>query len=172
MKRHIILVGLPGAGKSTVGRLVAEALGAPFVDPDEAIVQAQGISIAELFARRGEAAFRALERDAVLGALAGPPAVIAPGGGWAAQDGALDAASGQCLVVHLATEPAVAAGRLEAGGGRPLLAGPDPQQRMEQLWAARHSFYSRAHAAVTTDGRTPADVATEVVQLARSQGGW
>ena len=84
MKRHVILIGLPGSGKTTVGRLVAEQLQATFVDVDALLVRKEGKPVTMIFAEKGEAAFRELERKEVETALAAPPAVIAPGGGWAA----------------------------------------------------------------------------------------
>ncbi len=90
MKRHIVLIGLPGAGKSTVGRLVAERLHAGFVDIDTILIRKEGKPISMIFAEKGEPVFRTMERKEVDAALANEPAVIAPGGGWAAQPGALD----------------------------------------------------------------------------------
>ena len=92
MKRHVLLIGLPGAGKTTVGRLVAERLHAGFVDIDTILIRKEGKPIAMIFAEKGEPAFRVMERTAVEAALANQPAVIVPGGGWAAQPGALEAA--------------------------------------------------------------------------------
>ena len=92
MKRHIVLVGLPGSGKTTVGRLVAEQLHAGFVDVDAIVERREGRPIALIFAEKGEAAFREMERKEMETALASEPAVIAPGGGWAAQPGAVAAA--------------------------------------------------------------------------------
>ena len=81
MKRHVLLVGLSGAGKSTVGPLAARHLGARFVDVDTAVTEADGRSIARIFAEQGEAAFRVREHALVRAALDQPPQVIAPGGG-------------------------------------------------------------------------------------------
>ena len=92
MKRHVLLIGLPGSGKSAVGRLVAEKLQAGFVDIDAIVERREGRPITMIFAEKGEAAFREMERKEVETTLAGEPAVIAPGGGWAAQPGAIDAA--------------------------------------------------------------------------------
>ena len=172
MKRHVLLVGLPGSGKTTVGGLVAQALLAEFVDVDRVIEAAERLRVAEIFGRRGEAAFRELERRQVEGALSGTAAVIAPGGGWAAHRDNWESIAGRALTVFLDTRPEVAATRAAPAGTRPLLAGDDPVARMRELLAARERYYRRADAAVTTDERGAAEVADAVVALARSRGGW
>jgi shikimate kinase len=197
MKRHILLVGLPGSGKSTVGALVAAALETGFVDLDSTIEQLTGVTIARLFARDGERHFRALERAEMLRLLCGPPCVVATGGGWAAQPGNLEAAEA-ALLVYLAVSPEVAAERVSrAPGVRPLLEGrgdskpaegdPQPSPKttvpptkgnvvpratMEQLLAARRAYYDRCDAQVDANRADPAAVALQVVKLARSLAGW
>lgn len=171
MKRHVLLLGLPGAGKSAVGRLAARGLGCAFCDLDARVAEVSGMSVAELFARRGEPAFRDAERQAAEHALAAPPHVVAAGGGWAAQPGNLERAAGRALTVHLVCAPETAAGRLAGMHDRPLLAG-DMLGRLRSLAAERAAFYRRADAAVPTDDRTVEEVASDVVALARSAGGW
>jgi shikimate kinase len=171
-RRHLLLVGLPGSGKTTVGALVAQALAAEFVDVDRAIEAREQLAVADLFAQRGEGEFRRLERRQVEATLSGPAAVIAPGGGWAAQPGNWESLAGRALTVFLATRPEVAAARAAPAGTRPLLAGGEPVARMRELLAARERYYQRADAAVTTDDRSVADVAQAVLALARSRGGW
>jgi len=85
MIRHVVLIGLPGSGKTTVGKLVADALKAPFVDIDATVTRKEGRPIALIFAEKGEGVFREMERVEMEAALAGAPAIIAPGGGWAAR---------------------------------------------------------------------------------------
>jgi shikimate kinase len=169
MKRHIILIGLPGAGKSAVGARTAQLLGAPFLDIDVGIEETAGRTVKRIFAEQDEATFRALEKKAVTAALGGPPAVIAPGGGWAAQPGNLIGAV-QALVVHLAVRPETALARIDPSS-RPLLA-EDPAGAMERLAAQRLPLYRHAEATVETDGMEVEPVAEQVVRLARSLGGW
>jgi shikimate kinase len=172
LTRHLVLIGLPGSGKSTVGQLVAEALSAPFLDIDAIISRREGRPIALIFAEHGENAFRGFERQEMETALAGPPSVIAPGGGWAAQPGALESVQSRALLVYLKTRPATAAARAAPPGNRPTLMGEDPGVQMRQLLVQRESFYVQAEAQVETDRRDAAAVAADVVRLARQQGGW
>lgn len=170
-RRHIVLVGLPGAGKSSAGRILAGLLETHFVDLDDSIVRQTGRTIAELFAGEGESAFRALERTAMRGALAEPAQVIAPGGGWAAQEGTLDEAEPLAFFVYLSVTPEVAAARLAEDRDRPLLQG-DPYRRLEQLLHERERHYRRAGFEVATDAMTPHRVAEAVQLLARQYAGW
>src|SRR5204862_73091 len=101
VKKHLVLVGLPGAGKSTVGRLVAEQLQTSFVDIDSILLRKEGKPITMIFAEKGEQAFREMERKEVADALGHEPAVIVPGGGWAAQPGTLDDAKPRGYVTYL-----------------------------------------------------------------------
>ncbi len=172
MKRHIVFVGLPGSGKSVVGQLVAERLHAEFVDIDGVVTRKEGKPIAMIFAEHGEAAFRAMEAREVETALEHDPAVIAPGGGWAAQPGNLDRVRARCWLVYLRTRPETAAQRTPPDGSRPLLAGGDPMARMRDLLREREPAYRQADAQVDTDRATVQSVAAEVVRLAQTGAGW
>lgn len=172
MIRHVVLIGLPGSGKTTVGKLVADTLKAPFLDIDATVSRREGRPISMIFAEKGEAVFREMERVEVEAALAGSPAIIAPGGGWAAQQGALSSVQQRGLVVYLKTRPETAATRAAPQGNRPLLMGEDPALQMRQLLNDREPFYVLADATVETDRMAPAKVVEEVVRLARTRAGW
>ena len=172
MPRHVLLVGLPGSGKSTVGRLVAEGLSAPLIDIDGLLVREMGMPITQIFGMVGEARFREMERDAVIAAQGGNPGVIVPGGGWAAQPGQLARAMEMCLVVYLKCLPATAARRTAQGDTRPLLAGVDPVQRMLALQQERERFYLLAPHQVDAERPEAAAVAASIVDLARKHAGW
>lgn len=168
--RALVLVGLPGAGKSTVGALVARAIGRPFVDLDARVETVAGASVPELFRTRGEAAFRRLEHEALLAALREPGAVIAAGGGWAVGPGHLEAArAAGARLAWLAVTPAVALARIRDPGGRPLLDVADPAGRLDALLEARRPYYGRADLTVPNDGADAAVAAAALVRWIQGQ---
>ena len=172
MKRHLILVGLPGAGKSTVGRLLAARLGTECLDIDALVVRRMQMPITQIFAIHGEAKFRALEAEQMLKVLAGPAAVVVSGGGWAAQPGAIEAARPAGYLVYLRALVATAAGRAAADGRRPLLDGKDPLEQMRELLQAREPFYRQAQHEISVEGKRPEAIADELVVVARREAGW
>jgi shikimate kinase len=172
MPRHLVLVGLPGCGKSTVGRQVAEDLGARLFDIDSLLVREMGMPVEQIFGMVGEPRFREMEQKAVLAAVAAEePAVIVPGGGWAAQPGHMHRAREFAILVYLNCPPRTAAKRAEQGEARPLLVGPDPADRMRKLHESREPFYKLADFEVAAD-RGLGEVVAVVADLARRHGGW
>jgi len=113
-----------------------------------------------------------MERKEVAAALANAPAVLSPGGGWAAQPGALEGAKPAGYVIYLKTRPETAASRAAPSGTRPMLMGGDPEAQMRVLIKEREPFYARADAKVETDKKTPDQIAAEVVRLAQTSAGW
>jgi len=171
-RRHVVLVGLSGAGKTAAGRLAAERLGARFADLDELVERRAGKSVAAVFAEDGEPAFRALEGACAREVFAAGPAVIAAGGGFFDDPANRLAAHLAGVTVYLDVDPATAARRLGGDGGRPLLQGGNPAQRLAELLARRRKGYLTADHVVATDGRAVDEVAEQVASLARGEGGW
>ena len=172
MRRHLLLVGLPGVGKSTIGRQVAEALGAPLFDIDSLLVREMGMPLAQIFGMVGEPRFREMEQKAVLAAAeAEEPAVIVPGAGWAAQPGQVHSVRAFALLIYLRCLPGTAAKRSENGEVRPLLVGVDPMETMRQLLEVREPFYKLADFEIASE-RSLDEVVGGVVELARRHGGW
>lgn len=156
-----VLVGTMGAGKTTVGRLLADALGVTFLDSDHAVEERAGKPVQEIFVDDGEAAFRALERAAVAAALEEHDGVLALGGG-AVLDPETRALLSEHGVVFLRVGLADAVKRVGLGAGRPLLLG-NVRARVKQLLDERTPVYEGlARITVDTDGRTPQDVAAEI----------
>jgi shikimate kinase len=173
MARHLVLVGLPGAGKSAVGLQVAEALGAPLFDIDQLLVREMGMPVARIFGMVGEPRFREMEHKAVQAAVAAEePAVIVPGGGWAAQPGHMHwAAQSACVRIYLRCQPKTAARRAEDSEVRPLLVGADLLERMRKLLEEREPFYKLADFEVAAE-QDAGHVVAAVLDVARRHAGW
>jgi shikimate kinase len=158
-----VLIGLPGAGKSTVGPALADLLGWRFIDVDTEIVRTTGRSIADMFRSEGESAFRAMESRLTAELCSLPEVVLAPGGGWAVQPGALEDLPAATATVWLRVSPDEAMRRL--GGSpqdRPLLAGPDPLGALRQLNLDRSEYYGRADLVIDVDCRTTDDISRTI----------
>jgi shikimate kinase len=156
MVDRVILVGMMGAGKTTVGRTLAERLGWGYLDSDAQVAADTGRTVPELFAERGEAAFRAEEARVLAEALSGTePVVVSAAGGvvLAADNRDLLVRSG--VVVWLRAAPELLARRVGSGEGRPLLDN-DPAGRLRELYAVRRPLYEAvAQVTVDVEGLTP-----------------
>lgn len=162
------LVGLRGTGKSTVGRVIAERLSLPFIDADAALEARAGRPVAEIFAE-GEPAFRDLESAVLKGITAGPPAVLATGGGAVLRPDNRQALRAFGKVVWLAARPETLADRLHNDpsglAARPSLTGMGVIEEIAAVLEARAEYYRRvSDVMVDTDGLGPADVADAVLQ--------
>jgi shikimate kinase len=166
---HVVLVGLPGAGKSTIGRAVAEATGRAFLDFDAEIERREGRSVAELFAERGEPAFRAKERAlteelATVGGM-----ILSPGGGWVADPANIALLRPPAVLVWLKVKPETALTRMGPDhGARPLLRRPDPLGELRRLLAAREAQYASADHVVNTELVTRQQAIDRVIQITRA----
>lgn len=167
MTPHLILTGFSGTGKSAVGREAARLLGWDFIDTDAEVVRRAGKPIARIFAEEGETAFRALEAQVLLEALARPePTVIATGGGAVLDETNRQRMFISGVVVCLEARPETVLQRLAQGEDevRPLLASPDPLERIRSLKAQRQPLYALADWTVHTDALSVDEAAREVVR--------
>lgn len=156
-----ILIGPPGAGKSTVGTLLAGLLGLPYTDTDTVIEQQAGKPVSDIFIQDGEEAFRGLERAAVARSVASHRGVLGLGGGAVMDPGTRQLLAGQ-RVVYLRTGFAAAARRVGLGTPRPLLA-INPRAKLKELLEQRLPVYeSLAWLTVVTDDREPGEIAGEI----------
>lgn len=168
---HLILVGLPGSGKSTVGRAVADVLDRSFLDLDEEIASREGCSIAEIFAAKGERYFRGLELSLTRELQGAGSMVLAPGGGWITQPEAVRLLRPPGRLIYLRVRPEVALDRLGAErASRPLLATPHPLQRIRELLEARQTAYEAADAVLDTELFDIQRVIEKVAELASNGG--
>jgi shikimate kinase len=159
---NIALIGFMGTGKTSVGRLVAEALGFKFLDTDELIQSRTGRTIADIFAKEGELAFRALERQVVQELSTHEKTVISTGGGLPTNPENLAALKSFALVVCLWASPEKIWERVRHQSHRPLLHDIDPQQKIRDLLTVRGPFYRQADVLVNTDQRSAREVAQQI----------
>ncbi len=163
MAPKAVLVGLPGSGKSTIGRRLAKALGVEMLDTDAAIERRTGRKIADIFAADGEKEFRRIEEQVVRAALAEHDGIVALGGGAVTSSGVRAALAGHTVIF---LEISAAEGIRRTGGNtvRPLLAGPDRAEKFRSLMAQRVPLYRRvATMRVNTNRRNPGAVVRHIM---------
>lgn len=159
----VTLVGMMGSGKSLVGRRLARELDLPFVDSDNRVETAAGISISEIFEIAGEAKFRTMEEDAIRDALTEGPMVLSTGGGAICAKGTADLLCSHSIVVWLYAEPETLLDRIGSVGTRPLLHDGDPLETLRKLAEARENDYGKAHITVKTDKLSARTATTAVL---------
>ena len=160
--QNIALIGFMGAGKTSVGKLVAEHLHFEFLDTDELIQSMTGRAIADIFAKDGEPAFRELEQRTVNELSRRTKTVISTGGGLPAFGDNLERLKQFSLTVCLWASPEKIWERVRHQSHRPLLQGPEPQKKIRELLAARAPFYKQADVLVNTDLRSLREVAQQI----------
>lgn len=164
---NIALIGFMGAGKTSVGRLVAEQLHFDYLDTDDLIELRSGRTITEIFATDGEPAFRRLEADLVKELAARTKTVISTGGGLPVNPENLASLKTHALVVCLWASPENIWERVKHQTHRPLLHDPNPQQKIRDLLTAREPFYKQADVLLNTESRSVREVAQQVMHQFR-----
>jgi len=167
MTRRILLVGMMGAGKSTVGELLAYRLGWAYRDSDADVEAATGLTVPELFVRHGEDAFRQAEADALARACSGDdPVVVSVAGGAVLRPDTRRLLRASGTVVWLRARPETLAARVGDGAGRPLL-GEDPATALRLLDEVRAPHYAEvADLTIDVDDLAPAEVAADIIERA------
>jgi shikimate kinase len=161
--RIIVLVGLMGAGKSSIGRRLAQRLGLPFIDADKEIEAAAGSTIEEIFARLGEAAFRDGERRVILRLLERPPHVLATGGGAFIDPQIRSRIKETCVSVWLHADLDLLVRRVSRRSNRPLLKQRQPRDVLAELMAARYPVYAEADVRVESADGPPEQTVQRVI---------
>lgn len=162
---HLVLVGLAGSGKSTVGQLLADALQRSFLDFDVEIARRCGMTVPEIFGQKGEGYFRELETALTRELAETGGMVLAPGGGWILSEENRALLGPSARMLYLQVSPQVALDRMgAAAAGRPLLNRPDPRGELERLLEARRPLYELAETVVSVD-RLDAQRVTERLLL-------
>jgi XRE family aerobic/anaerobic benzoate catabolism transcriptional regulator len=155
----VALLGVRGAGKSTIGAALADRLGAPFVELDQTIEQAAGLTLGEIFELHGEAHYRRLERDALEGALDGSPVVLATGGSIVSDGDSYSLLQSRARTVWLRARAEDHWDRvIRQGDRRPMAENPHAFAQLRQLISDREPLYARAHHIIDTSGRSVGEV--------------
>jgi shikimate kinase len=162
----IVLIGFMGAGKTTVGQLLAARLGLPFADADNVIEDRAGTPVPQIFAERGEAAFRALEHQTIASLLTGPRLVLALGGGAVEHEQTRHLLGGAEMVVYLDISYQGALDRVGGDYGRPMLRRPD----LADVYQRRLTAYQAAATlTVSTEGRPAEHVCAEIMERSKER---
>ncbi len=162
-KQSIILVGFMGAGKSTIGRALRHLTGWPLIDLDELIVQQQGVSIPEIFAEQGEAAFRRYETEALRSLSPLSPIILATGGGIVSCPENWQLMRSLGRIIYLRAEWETLRDRLAGSSGRPLATADRGEADIQRLWLQRLPLYQQADCIVDTDGQGVEEVVRDIM---------
>ena len=163
--RNIVLVGFMGTGKTSVGKRLAERLEMPMIDTDDIITEGSGMDIPDIFARYGEAHFRDLESAAVCKAANLEGHVISTGGGVVLRESNLDVLKRNGVVFCLTATPEEIWRRVGSETHRPLLQGPNPLEKIEQMLIDRRPFYAHANHQIPTTGLSVTAVTDKIVEI-------
>lgn len=171
LRKAVALVGLMGAGKTAVGRRLAKTLKAPFADADDEIEVAAGLTIAEIFELYGEAKFRDLERRVVARLIAGPPLILALGGGAFIDPATRELLKAQALTVWLKADVETLLERTNKRRGvRPLLMQDDPVQVLNRLMKERHPLYAEADHMLESSQNRLEDMVRSICLIIETEG--
>jgi shikimate kinase len=164
-QKTIVLVGLMGAGKSSVGRILAAKLAIPFIDSDDEVEKAAGCSIEDIFDIYGEAAFRDVEERVIERLLNGPPVILASGGGAFMNPRTRERIAEHATSIWLRANLTVLERRTRRrAAGRPLLKGTDPSEKLKQLIKERYPVYEQADIIIESIDETPEKTADKILQ--------
>lgn len=165
---NIILVGMMGSGKTTVGRVLAHLTGRNFIDTDYLIEKKEGMSISDIMKMRGEDYFRQIEKDAVLSLMPGQPSVISTGGGAVLDNDIFLFLKGMGTTVYLKASAAVLYKRTANVDVRPLLREGDRLRIIQELLQKRESRYLESDVIIDSDNAAPQEIAETIIMKVRA----
>jgi shikimate kinase len=171
-KKHVILMGMPGSGKSSLGFILSKLMGLPFVDTDYYIIKKEKQSIQDIFAKQGEDAFRELEKQALLEIVNNEPSVISTGGGMPCFFNNIDVMNESAVTVYLKIEPEQLFEHLKNDKKRPLVKGKTPEELMDYITTSleqRKPFYEQAAVTISVGDDTPLKLAIELHKIINPQ---
>jgi len=168
MVKNIVLTGFMGTGKTEVGRVLAQRLGYVLVDVDDEIEKEQKMKISDIFCRAGELAFRDIEAGMIKKLAQLGKAVISTGGGAVLRQENIDSLRSKGVLVCLTASAETIFDRTKRSNDRPLLKVDDPLGKIKELLAFRQPCYQKADIAIETEGKTPIEVAEEIIEKVRS----
>ncbi|MDI6756695.1 MAG: shikimate kinase [Endomicrobiia bacterium] len=167
---NVVLTGFMGAGKTAVGRILAEKLKKEFFDTDEMVERRAGKTISEIFSDSGEPAFREMEREVVLAVAAFDGKVISTGGGAVLRRESVEALRKNGIIINLDSRPEKIFERLKNSDDRPLLEQTDAQTKIRKLLAERERFYADCDFRVDTSIMSPDDIAERIIAYLEARG--
>jgi len=166
--KNIVLTGFMGTGKTEVGRELSRLTGFTFIDADEEIVKSEGMPITEIFKQKGETYFRETETQVVKEISKKKNAIISTGGGAVLRKENMDALREGGIIVCLTASPETILERAGSDDTRPLLQVEDPLKKIRELLEYRMPFYRQADMMIETEGKTPLEVAEEILKKAKA----
>ena len=168
--KNIVLTGFMGTGKTEVGKLVAQKLGYKLIDVDSEIVKEQKMEITEIFKECGEPGFRKIESDVIRRLSDMDKVIISAGGGAVLRQENMDNFRKKGVIVCLTASPETILKRTSNDSTRPLLQVDDPMKKIKELLELRKPYYEKADIMIDTEGKTPLQVAEEIIESVKSKG--
>ncbi|MGE4351734.1 MAG: shikimate kinase [Bdellovibrionales bacterium] len=162
LSQSVVLIGMPGSGKSTIGKKLAVQMGVSFVDSDIEVEAAADMTIPEIFEKLGEPAFRDGERKVIARLLDGPPVILSTGGGAFMNEQTRELIKRKAISVWLKANLDILVERTSRTNDRPLLRGGDPKEILQKMMQTREPVYAQADLTVTSEN-TPIEITTDKV---------
>ncbi|MCE5195026.1 MAG: shikimate kinase [Nitrospiraceae bacterium] len=167
--RNIVLTGFMGTGKSEVSKMLIKILGCSAIDVDTKIEQSQKMTIADIFKKLGESRFREIETEMIKFISKNKNSIISTGGGAPLKEENMRALRENGIIVCLTAEPETILKRTAKDNQRPLLQVDNPLEKIKELMQAREPYYEKADIVISTENKTPLEIANEIVRKVKNE---